>query len=112
MRKTLCGLLLAGVVAVSACSSPPPPPQLDSSCAATDVDATTGISVVLWQPSDSGKAIYVHQVTADYYGTKVTVKVNKAVWFNPDQNVEVDAPLPSSDNGLPLSAGCKIVSWR
>jgi hypothetical protein len=48
------------------------PPQLDSSCGATDVDATTGIAVVLWQPRDSGQAIYVRQVTADYYGTKVT----------------------------------------
>jgi hypothetical protein len=115
MKKISGVLLLAGTVvgAVSACSNPPPPAVLRASCGVTVVDAATGISVVMWQSQDSGKAIYVHTVTADWYGTDVAVKVNRRVSWLPDNGyVEVDQPLPPSLYDNPTSKGCKVLSWR
>lgn len=105
------------MVALAACSSPAPaapsPPRLDASCGVTVVNAQTGISVVMWQPADSGKAIYVHAVTADWYGTNVTVKVNRSVPWLPDNgNVEVDQPLPPSLYDNSMAKGCTVLSWR
>jgi hypothetical protein len=109
----LTAALAAAALAVTACGSPapPPPPRLLATCGVTVVDAQTGISVVMWQPSGAGKAIYVRQVTADWYGTVVTVKADLDVPPG-DVNVEVDQALPSSLYGNSMAKGCKVLSWR
>lgn len=46
-----------------------------TSCGVTAMDAATRISVVMWQSQDSGKAIYIHAVTAGWYGAVSTNRV-------------------------------------
>ena len=117
MRTWAAVAAAAVAVTVTACGSTSPAPDtkpaLAYSCGITVVSAQTGISVVLWQPYNSGKTIYVHQVTADWYGSDVTVKVNRRISWLPDNgNVEVDKPLPPSMYQNNTAKGCKVLSWR
>lgn len=116
-------LLLPSVISAAACGAaswsgdavpaPGTRPALDASCGITEVNAQTGISVVLWQPYDAGTSVYVHTVRADWYGTDVTVKIDRNVpWMADDGITEVDQALPPSLYGNSPAKGCKILSWR
>lgn len=115
MKRILLGgaLLVLAACTGPAHSTPAVAPELMISCSVTVVSGRTGISVVMWQLADSGKAVYVHQVTADWYGTDVTVKIGRSVpWLPGNGSVEVDRPLPASLYGNSTAKGCKVLSWH